>query len=62
LNTDIIVSLSYVEFGEVSCTLELMYEIINEGEGVSILSRDGIECSVVLEKMELIILLLDGED
>jgi hypothetical protein len=59
LNTDIIVSPSYIEFGEVSCALESMYEIINEGEGVLILSCDDNECLIVLDKMELTILLLD---
>jgi hypothetical protein len=56
---DIIVSL---ELGEVSCALESMDEIIDEGEGVSIFSRDGIECSIVLDEAELTILLLDEED
>jgi hypothetical protein len=35
-DTDIVVSPSYVELGEVLCALESMDEIINEGEGVSI--------------------------
>jgi hypothetical protein len=30
--------------------------------GISILSYDGIECSIVLDKSELTILLLDKED
>jgi hypothetical protein len=41
---DITVSLSDIELGEVSCTLESMDEIVNQGEGVSIFSCDGIEC------------------
>jgi hypothetical protein len=61
-DTDIIVSPSYVELGEVLCTLESMDEIIDKGEGVLIFSHDGIECSIVLDKTELTILLLDGED
>jgi hypothetical protein len=39
-----------------------MDEIVNEGEGVLILSRDGIECSIVLDEAELAILHLDEED
>jgi hypothetical protein len=39
-----------------------MDEIINKGEGVSIFSRDGIECSIVLDEAELTILLLDEKD
>jgi hypothetical protein len=57
-----IVSPSYIKLGEVSRALESMDEIINEGEGVSIFSRDGIECSIVLDEAELTILLLDEED
>jgi hypothetical protein len=39
-----------------------MDEIVNEGEGVSIFSRDGIECLIVLDNAELSILLLDEKD
>jgi hypothetical protein len=59
---DIIVSPLYIELGEVLCALESMYEIVDEGEGVSILSHDGIECSIVLDEAELTILLFDEED
>jgi hypothetical protein len=59
---DIIVSTSYIELGEVSRTFELMDEIIDEGEGVLIFLCDGIECLIVLDKVELTILLLDEED
>jgi hypothetical protein len=45
-SNNIIVSPSYIELGEVSHTLELMYKIVNEGEGVSILLHDGVECSM----------------
>jgi hypothetical protein len=38
----IIVSLSYVELGEVLHALESMDEITDEGEGVSIFLHDGI--------------------
>jgi hypothetical protein len=62
LDADIIVSPSYIELGEVSRTLESIDEIINEGEGVSVFSCDGIECSIVLDKAELTILLLDEKD
>jgi hypothetical protein len=52
-DADIILSPSYIKLGEVSCTFELMDEIVDEGEGVSIFLRDGIECSIVLDKAEL---------
>jgi hypothetical protein len=39
-----------------------MDEIVDEGEGVSIFSHDGVECSIVLDKAELTILLLDKKD
>jgi hypothetical protein len=61
-DADIIVSPSYIELGEVSHALESIDEIVDEGEGVSIFPRDGIECSIVLDEAELTILLLDEED
>jgi hypothetical protein len=45
-DADIIVSPLYIKLGEVSCTFESMDEIIDEGEGVLIFSRDGIKCSM----------------
>jgi hypothetical protein len=39
-----------------------MDEIVDEGKGVPIFSCDGVECSIVLDKAELTILLLDEED
>jgi hypothetical protein len=61
-DADIIVSPSHVELGEVSHALESIDEIVDEGEGVLIFSRDGIECSIVLNEAELTILLLYEED
>jgi hypothetical protein len=61
-DADIIVSPSYIELGEVLHALELMDEIVDEGEGVSIFLCDGIECSIVLDEAELTILLLDEKD
>jgi hypothetical protein len=58
-DVDIIVSPSYIKLDEVSHTLELMDEIVNEGEGVSIYSCDGVECLIVLDEAELTILLLE---
>jgi hypothetical protein len=60
-DADIIVSPSYIELGEVLHTFESMDEIVDEGEGVLILSRDGIECSIFLDEAEFTILLLDEE-
>jgi hypothetical protein len=62
LDADIIVSPLYVELGEVSCTLESMDEIVDEGEGVLIFSCDGIEYLIVLDEAELTILLFDKKD
>jgi hypothetical protein len=39
-----------------------MDEIVDEGEGVSIFLRDGVECSIVLDKAELTILLLNKKN
>jgi hypothetical protein len=39
-----------------------MDEIVNEEEGVLIFLRDGVECSIVLDKAKLTILLLDKKD
>jgi hypothetical protein len=61
-DADIIVSPSYVKLGEVLRALESMDEIVDEGEGVSIFSCDGVECSIVLDEAELTILLLDEEN
>jgi hypothetical protein len=60
-NADIVVSPSHIKLGEVLHALESMDEIVNEWKGVSIFSCD-VECSIVLNKMELTILLLDEED
>jgi hypothetical protein len=38
----IVVSPAYIELGEVTCTLELMDKVVNEGERILILSHDGI--------------------
>jgi hypothetical protein len=46
---------------EISRTLESMDEIVDEGEGLSIFSHDGIECLIVLDEAELTIL-LDKKD
>jgi hypothetical protein len=59
---DIIISPVHIELGEAPCTLELTDQVINEWWGVSILSCDGIEGSIVLDEAELTILLIDEED
>jgi hypothetical protein len=48
---DIIVSPLYIKLGQVLCSLELMYKVVDEGEGVLIFSCDGIECLIVLDKV-----------
>jgi len=41
-----------VQLGKVSGSAELQYEFRDEWEGVLILDRHGIECSVVLNQLE----------
>jgi hypothetical protein len=62
LDTDIIISQVYIELGEVLHALELMDQVVDEGEGVSILSHDGINSLIFLDKVEHTILFLDEED
>ena len=50
-----------VQLGEVSGSTELQYEFGDQWEGVLILDRHGIECSVVLNQPEEAVLFLDEE-
>jgi hypothetical protein len=62
MDADIIVPPVDVELGEVSRVLELMDEVVNEGEWIVILPGDHVQSSVVLDEAELSIFLLHEED
>jgi hypothetical protein len=51
-----------VELGEVSRVLEPMDKVVDEWERIAILPGDRVQSSVVLDKVELSIFLLDEED
>jgi hypothetical protein len=51
-----------VQLSEVVRALELMDQVIDEGEWIPILPGDCIQGSIVLDEAELSILLLDEED
>jgi len=61
LNADIVETPMNVQLGEVSGSTELQYEFGDQWEGVLILDRHGIECSVVLNQPEEAVLFLDEE-
>ncbi|KAG5333908.1 hypothetical protein C0989_004680, partial [Termitomyces sp. Mn162] len=62
LDVHIVVTPLDVQFSEVSCTLEVVDELRDEGERVTVLHHHGIENPVVLNQLERAILLLDKED
>jgi hypothetical protein len=62
MDADIVVPPADVELGEVSRVLEPMDEVVDEGERIAILPGDHVQSSVVLDKAELSIFLLDEED
>src|SRR3981189_344809 len=51
-----------VEFGEVLRAFESVDEVVNEREGIAVLSGDQVERAIVLYEAELFVLLLDEED
>jgi hypothetical protein len=51
-----------IEFGEVTCTLETIDEVGDEQKRIDILNCLGVQCSLVLNKPEGPVLLLDEED
>ena len=61
LNVDIVETPTNVQLGKVSGSTELQYEFGDQWEGVLILDRYGVECSVVLNQPEGAILFLDEE-
>ncbi|KAG5335022.1 hypothetical protein C0989_002454, partial [Termitomyces sp. Mn162] len=52
LNVHIVVTPPDVQFSEVLCTLEVVDELRDEGEGVTVLHHHGIENLVVLDQSE----------
>jgi len=52
LDADVVETPTNVQLGEISGSAELRYEFRDEWEGVLILDRHGIECSVVLNQPE----------
>src|SRR3981189_3102573 len=50
-----------VELGEVLCAFESVDEVVNEGEGIAILSGDQVERAIVLDKAKSSVLLFDEE-
>ena len=62
MDPNIVVTPADIELSEVASTFEMVNEVVNEGEQVSILPSDKIECTIVLNEPELPILLLHKED
>ena len=60
-NADVVETPANVQLSEVSGSAELQYEFGDQWEGVLILDRHGIECSVVLNQPEGAVLFLDEE-
>ena len=61
LHANIIETPTYVQLGEVLHTLEFLYQLRDEQEGVLIFHHDHIEGSVVLDKPEGSVFLLNEE-
>ncbi|KAG5350263.1 hypothetical protein C0989_011860 [Termitomyces sp. Mn162] len=62
LDVHIVVTPPDVQFSEVSCTPEVVDELRDEEEGVTVFHCHSIENPVVLDQSEQAILLLDKED
>src|SRR6184192_827628 len=62
VNADLIVSPTKVDLGENLCTLKSVNEVINEGNGKSVLLGDLVEGPIVNAHAQLPILLLDEND
>ena len=58
----LMISKSQIDLGENSCTAQLIEEIVNSGQRISILDRHLIEFSVVYAQMHTTILFLDEEN
>ena len=62
LNPYIVVPPAHVQLREILRAAESMDQIIDEGQRVAVLSRDGVERAVVLDEAKFAVLLLDEED
>ena len=62
LNSDIVVSPSYIKLGEDLGVFKFVNEVGNQGEGVCILDSMAVEVSVILARSEASILFLDEEE
>lgn len=62
LDSDVVVTPSYVELGEVARSLQSVDDVSDQGEWVAILDCVLVETSIVLDKAERSILLFDEED
>src|SRR6184192_2369046 len=62
VNTDLIVSPTKVDLGKNLCTLKSVNEVVNEGDGKSVLLGDLVKGPIVNAHAQLPILLLDEND
>ena len=62
LNSDIVISPSYVKLGEDLGVFKFVDEVGNQGEGVCISDSMAVEVSVILARSEASILFLDEEE
>ena len=62
LHPNILETPSDVQLSEVPCSTKLINQFRDEGERVLVFDRHGIERTVILDKPEAAILLLDEED
>ena len=62
LDSDIVISPSYIKLGEDLGVFKFVDEVRNQGEGVCILDSMAIEISVVLARLEAAILFLNEEE
>src|SRR6202789_2752798 len=62
LHANIIVAPSNVELCKVLRATKLVYELRDQRQGVSVLYRDSVQCSIILDESKGTILLLDKED
>jgi hypothetical protein len=62
VDSNLVVSPSKVNLGEDGCSLKSVNQIINEGDGESVLLGDFVECMIIDAHLEFSILLLDKND
>ena len=62
LNSDIVISPSYIKLGEDLGIFKFVNEVGNQGEGVCISDSMAVEVSVILARSEASILFLDEEE